>query len=281
MGNNMGGLSSSVQSVDRAVAILEILARDGEAGVTEVARELDVHKSTASRLLAALDRRELVTQDTARGKFRLGVGIVRLAGAASARLDVVQESRPVCRALAQQVGETVSLAILSGRDALYLDQAAGPAALSPHHWAGRRIPLHATSDGKVLLAYLPEDELAASLVPPLARFTERTIAAVAEFPALLAGTVLTAAGVVLRGSVAGIVMIPGMLSLAYALLVPVDPMADSPRRRELERELAAYCTPAQRCDLEATLDRYPDGVTRELRDILAGQEAAADRGRAG
>ena len=120
-----------------------------------------MHKSTASRLLAALDRRELVTQDTARGKFRLGVGIVRLAGAASARLDVLQESRPVCRTLAQQVGETVNLAILSGRDALYLDQAAGPAALSPHNWAGRRIPLHATSDGKVLLAYLPEAELAA------------------------------------------------------------------------------------------------------------------------
>src|SRR5438034_477278 len=84
------GTAQSVQSVDRAVAILEILARDGEAGVTEVARELDVHKSTASRLLAALDRRELVTQDAARGKFRLGIGIVRLAGAASARLDVVR-----------------------------------------------------------------------------------------------------------------------------------------------------------------------------------------------
>jgi DNA-binding IclR family transcriptional regulator len=180
------GAAPSVQSVDRAVAILEILARDGEAGVTEVARELDVHKSTASRLLAALDRGELVTQDTARGKFRLGVGIVRLAGAASARLDLVQESRPLCRTLAQQVGETVNLAILSGRDALYLDQAAGPAALSPHNWAGRRIPLHATSDGKVLLAYLPEAEFAAYLTPPLARFTERTVTAVAEFPALLA-----------------------------------------------------------------------------------------------
>ena len=188
MGNNGPGTGESapVQSVDRAVAILEILARDGEAGVTEVARELDVHKSTASRLLAALDRRELVTQDTARGKFRLGVGIVRLAGAASARLDVVQEGRPLCRTLAQQVGETVSLAILSGRDALYLDQAAGPAALSPNHWAGRRVPLHATSDGKVLLAYLPADELAATLVPPLARFTERTITAVAEFQTVLA-----------------------------------------------------------------------------------------------
>ena len=172
MSNNDPG---PVQSVDRAVAILEILARDGEAGVTEVARELDVHKSTASRLLAALDRRELVTQDTARGKFRLGVGIVRLAGAASARLDVVQESRPVCRALAAEVGETVNLAILAGRDALYLDQAAGPAALSPHNWAGQRIPLHATSDGKVLLAYLSDAELAESLTPPLPRFTARTV----------------------------------------------------------------------------------------------------------
>lgn len=175
-----------MQSVDRAVAILEILARDGEAGVTEVARELGVHKSTASRLLAALDRRELVVQDAARGKFRLGVGIVRLAGAVSQQLDVVQESRPVCRALAQEVGETVNLAILSGRDALYLDQVAGPAALSPHNWAGQRIPLHATSDGKILLAYLPEAELGACLAPPLARFTSRTITDVAEFGDLLA-----------------------------------------------------------------------------------------------
>jgi len=175
-----------IQSVDRAATILEILARDGEAGVTEVARELGVHKSTASRLLAALDRRELVTQDTARGKFRLGAGIVRLAGAASRRLDVVQESRPVCRALAQEVGETVNLAIMSGRDALYLDQVAGPAALSPHNWAGQRIPLHATSDGKVLLAYLPEAALAECLTPPLARFTDRTVTAADDFRRLLA-----------------------------------------------------------------------------------------------
>ena len=175
-----------VQSVDRAAAILEILARDGEAGVTEVARELGVHKSTASRLLAALDRRELVTQDTARGRFRLGLGIVRLAGAAARGLDLVQESRPVCRALAQEVGETVNIAILAGRDALYLDQVAGPAALSPHNWAGQRIPLHATSDGKVLLAYLPPTEIAGHLVPPLDRFTDHTITTAARLGRVLA-----------------------------------------------------------------------------------------------
>jgi DNA-binding IclR family transcriptional regulator len=168
MGNNGGAAeredAGPVQSVDRAVAILEILARDGEAGVTEVARELGVHKSTASRLLAALDRRELVTQDAARGRYRLGVGLVRLAGAVGRGLDLVQESRPVCRAL---------------------DQVAGPAALSPHNWAGQRIPLHATSDGKVLLAYLPEAELAECLAPPLAGFTQRTVTAAADFVRLL------------------------------------------------------------------------------------------------
>jgi DNA-binding IclR family transcriptional regulator len=175
-----------VQSVDRAVTILEILARDGEAGVTDVARELGVHKSTASRLFAALDRRELVTQDRSRGKFRLGVGLVRLAGAAGRGLDVIQESRPVCRALAQEVGETVNLAILAGRDALYLDQVAGPSALSPHNWAGQRIPLHATSDGKVLLAYQPDADLAERLTLPLRRFTEHTITAAGELKQALA-----------------------------------------------------------------------------------------------
>ena len=186
MSNSRREDAGPIQSVDRAVAILEILARDGEAGVTEVARELGVHKSTASRLLAALDRRELVVQDAARGRFRLGVGLVRLAGAASRRLDVVQESRPVCRALAQEVGETVNLAILSGREALYLDQVAGPAALSPHNWAGQRIPLHATSDGKVLLAYRPAAEILEHLVLPLERFTGHTVTALPEFGRLLA-----------------------------------------------------------------------------------------------
>jgi hypothetical protein len=97
---------------------------------------------------------------------------------------------------------------------------------------------------------------------------------------LLAGTLLTVAGVVLRSGPAGIVMIPGMLFLLSALLTPADPVAAGPRRRELERELAAYCTPDQRCDLEATFDRYPDSATVELREILARQAATAAAPRA-
>jgi hypothetical protein len=92
---------------------------------------------------------------------------------------------------------------------------------------------------------------------------------------LLAGVVLTVAGVILRGSPAGIVLLPGLLLLLTAPLVEARPDAERARHCELARELAAYSTPAQQWDLEATLDRYPDALTRELRDILASQHVAA------
>jgi hypothetical protein len=92
---------------------------------------------------------------------------------------------------------------------------------------------------------------------------------------LLGGGVLTVAGVMLRTSPWGAVLVPGLLFLVAALLTPDSPDTDRKRRCELERELAGYSTPAQRCDLEATLDRYPDSVTHELRDILARQAMAA------
>jgi hypothetical protein len=88
---------------------------------------------------------------------------------------------------------------------------------------------------------------------------------------LAAGTVLTVAGFVMRSGMPGAVMIPGMLFLTAALLAPGGPAEATPQRRALERELATYSTPAQRRDLDAILDRYPDGDTRELRDILTQQ----------
>jgi DNA-binding IclR family transcriptional regulator len=168
---------STVQSVDRAITILEILARQGEVGVTELAGELGVHKSTAFRLVAALERRSLVEQPHGRGKYRLGTGILRLAGATTSRLDLVQESHGVSRLLAQQVGETVNLAVLSDGAALYMDQVAGSSALQAHNWVGQRIPLHATSNGKVLLSGLDPASLSVH-AGELRRFTANTITSV-------------------------------------------------------------------------------------------------------
>ncbi len=95
---------------------------------------------------------------------------------------------------------------------------------------------------------------------------------------LLAGVVLTVAGVIMRSGMGSLVFFPGVLFLLSALLTPANPEARE-RRSELERELAAYSTPAQRRDLEATLAQYPDGITYELRDILARQATAARNSR--
>ncbi|RAG85883.1 IclR family transcriptional regulator [Streptacidiphilus pinicola] len=164
-----------MQSVDRAVTILELLAARGEAGVTEIAAELGVHKSTAFRLVAALELRGLVEQPGERGKYRLGLGLVRLAGAATVRLDLSQQSRPVCERLAAEVAETINVAILDVDAAVNIEQALGPSAITTHNWVGQRTPLHATSSGKVLLAHLPEPALAARLAAPLERFTAQTV----------------------------------------------------------------------------------------------------------
>jgi len=164
-----------VQSVDRALTILEILATKGEAGVTEVAAELGVHKSTAFRLVAALENKGLVEQLADRGKYRLGFGIVRLAGAATAQLDLAQEGRRTCEELAADLGETVNIAILDGERAVNISQVRGPAAISSHNWVGRGTPLHATSSGKVLLAFAPDPVRKIALSRDLQRFTVATI----------------------------------------------------------------------------------------------------------
>ncbi len=166
--------AGSVQSVDRALTILEMLARTGEAGVTEIADELGVHKSTAFRLVATLEQHRMVEQSGDRGKYRLGVGVLRLAGATTARLDLVQEARPICKQLAADTGETVNIAVLAEGGALYLDQVAGSSALQSHNWVGQHIPLHATSNGKVLLSGM-DDESLAEVLRQLPRYTPQTI----------------------------------------------------------------------------------------------------------
>ncbi|MGW7198316.1 IclR family transcriptional regulator [Streptomyces chryseus] len=178
--------ASSVQSVDRAVSVLEILARLGEAGVTEIADELDVHKSTAFRLLGVLENRGLVGQSKERGKYYLGAGVLRLAGAAAGRLDISQESAPVVRELADEAGETVNIAVLDDDAAVNVMQARGAASVTAQNWLGRRTPLHATSSGKVLLAGLPAAARETFLARRLPRFTEHTVTSAAELRAQLA-----------------------------------------------------------------------------------------------
>lgn len=172
--------NGTVQSVERAAQVMEILAREGAAGVGEIARELQVHGSTASRLITALEAYDLVERDGAGGKVRLGVGLLRLAAATRSGLDLTAQAGPVCDALAEELGETVNVAVLRDGAAVNVYQAQGRRTVALHNWVGDRTVLHATSSGKMLMAHLPEAKREAMLEAPRERFTAATVTSAAE-----------------------------------------------------------------------------------------------------
>ncbi|POX42718.1 IclR family transcriptional regulator [Streptomyces sp. Ru73] len=182
-----GAPGGGVQSVDRAVSVLEFLAQHGEAGVSEVAASLGVHKSTAFRLLGALEARGMVEQESERGKYRLGFGIVRLAGAVTARIDITRHGQEICERLAKELGETMNLAVLESHYVINLAQVRGPSAIAAQNWIGRLTPLHSTSSGKILLAHLsPERRTELLAGVRLARMTPRTLTTKKKLAAALA-----------------------------------------------------------------------------------------------
>lgn len=166
---------AGIQSVSRAVLSLELIAEAGELGVTELGRRLGVHKATASRLAATLAERGLVERDPATERYRLGFGLIRLAGAAMAGLDLVSSARPVLEDLAEETRETVTIAVLSGDDVVSIDQITGTRSIVSVSWVGKRTPLHTTSTGKILLAFMDDLERDRRLAQPLERATKRSL----------------------------------------------------------------------------------------------------------
>ena len=144
----------ATDSAERVVHVLDMLgaARDGLA-VSEVARELNVHASTASRLLATLAASHIVERDERSARYRLGARIVGLAASAVARLPVVSQARPDLEHLSVTSSETVNLSILDGAHVVYVDQVTPAQTIVMASWVGRRSPAHASSSGKVMLAF--------------------------------------------------------------------------------------------------------------------------------
>jgi IclR family KDG regulon transcriptional repressor len=171
-----GGLvdANGVRSVDRAAALLIALGQwDGAVGVTEVARSLNLHKSTASRLLATLQKRGLVEQDHDSGKYRLGLALIQLGGHAEKTLDFAAIAMPELMDLARSTRETVALGVLDGDSVVTLAWSS-PSGVG-HDQNGKYLPLHATAPGKVLLSNGPEREVIRISKPGLTPYTPRTI----------------------------------------------------------------------------------------------------------
>lgn len=176
-------------SAGRVVAVLDLLARAPEGlRVTDIARDLGVHKTSASRLLGTLAITGLIERDAASRRYSLGARLVSLAGAALARLPVVSQARPELEHLAKASSETANLAILDGRHVVYVDQVVPSHAVVMASWVGRRSPAHASSSGKVLLAFGEESIREAVLSGPLEQLTRHTITDANRLRALLLET---------------------------------------------------------------------------------------------
>jgi IclR family acetate operon transcriptional repressor len=166
---------SNLRSVTRALRSLELIGEAGELGVTELGRRLGVHKATASRLAATLADHGFVERDPATERYRIGFGLMALAGWATSKLDLVRTARPALENLAERTRETVNLGVLAGDSVVYLDQVSGARSIVAVNWVGRRTTLHDTSNGKVLLAFAPEADVDRILSAPLERATAHTV----------------------------------------------------------------------------------------------------------
>lgn len=148
-----------INSILRACNILKSFSREKETfKISELAQQLHLDRSTTYRILLSPEKSGLVEKDEKNGTYSLGVGAFEVGSAYLRRADFVQISRPIMSDLALKVQETVHLAILSGTEILYLDKIDSPRTLGVISKIGQRAPVYCTGLGKVMLAYLPEDE---------------------------------------------------------------------------------------------------------------------------
>ncbi|RZD76787.1 IclR family transcriptional regulator [Streptomyces albidoflavus] len=164
-----------MQSVDRAISILQTLAGQGTASVTEISEELGLHKATVFRLLATMEARGMVEQNGERGKYQIGYGVTRLAAGPTKKDDLALLRRHTCYELAEAVGETVNVAIHDGCKVIIVDQVIGSASVTTVNWVGQRTPMHATSAGLVFMASMSPEQLQVVLDEGLERYTPHTI----------------------------------------------------------------------------------------------------------
>ena len=159
-------------AVDRgADLLLRVLESEQPIALTELASAAGIPKSTASRLLSALERRGLVEQDGERGRLKPGPAILRVAERSMLERNVVEVARPALDALAQASGETINLAVPGSAGVEHVAQVDSIHFLGTGQWLGRTVAYHCTAVGKVFLAF------GRATVPPgpLASYAPHTI----------------------------------------------------------------------------------------------------------
>jgi DNA-binding IclR family transcriptional regulator len=181
----MGSASSGIQSIERAFSVLLAVATES-AGITEVARRVDLPVSTVARLLATLENLEAVIRQDDGVTYRIGPTVSSLAAGNDTTL--IGRARPFLSELVDRVHETAGLSVLEGSEVLYLDHVENDNAVQIRDWTGERTPLHVVSSGLVFLAYQPAARVAAYAAGGMDGMTQRSITTSAQLEVRLAET---------------------------------------------------------------------------------------------
>jgi DNA-binding IclR family transcriptional regulator len=170
------GQVSGNQAVRRAIAVLKSFSDESpDMGVTEVSRKVNLHKSTVYRLLSAFEDEGLIARNPETGKYRLGPELIVLGEQVLRHTEVHRVALPFLRELAERTGETVDLEVLSGSNVVTIEEIAGKHVVAAAGAIGMPWAAHATSNGKILLAYQPAEKQRQILSRTLKRFTPRTL----------------------------------------------------------------------------------------------------------
>lgn len=165
-----------VPPVRRAIAVLKYIGAGNTcANISKAAKDLAINRTTLIRLLHTLNDERMIEEREPGAGYRLGLGLVGLAADSINGRDVIQVSRPQLAALADKTGLSSHLGILDGHDVVYLIRESPNAQLVSNVREGTRLPAHATTMGRILLAHLSEDELSALYKnEPMPGFSDKT-----------------------------------------------------------------------------------------------------------
>jgi len=170
--------NKKIKSIDKALNLLEFLsANEQESGITEISKKLHLGLSTVHRIISTLKFRGYIIQNHNTKKYSLGIKLFTLGCAVQSTKRLVEITQPYLRQLSQSTHETANLAILQGKEIIYLAIAESSEVLATNISVGTILPAHCTALGKVLLAFISDQEFNISYKAdkPLPSLTSKSI----------------------------------------------------------------------------------------------------------
>ncbi|MEH7376010.1 IclR family transcriptional regulator [Neobacillus drentensis] len=166
-----------VKSVSRALDIITLVSlKKGGLGVTEIANQIDINKSSVYRILSTLVKYGYIEQDEETTRYKLGYKLLEISSKLLESIDLRAEATPFLQQLEKETNEVIHLVVYDQGEVVYIEKLEGNETLRMHSKVGKRASVHCTSVGKAILAYLPTSVVLDILERKgIARQTDKTI----------------------------------------------------------------------------------------------------------